>query len=396
MTIFELIDKRKAKWEAMKSFVDTHKKNDVLSAEDQALYANMEAEIAAMTDEINRMVRADEMEKMLNKPVSTPITEKPMSANGTEEPVKKGRASKAYKEAMLQAFRTNFRRVTDVLQEGVDEDGGYLVPEELDREIVKKLHQDNVFRTLGSAIATSGDHKINIGTSDPTAAWTDEGEAITFGDSKFGQVILDAHKLCVAVKVTEELLYDSAFDLEKYITDEFAKAISNAEEDAFINGDGTGKPLGILAATGGADVAVTTAGNTPTYDELINLVYSLKRPYRKNAAFLLNDSTIAAIRKLKDGNGSYIWQPSAIAGEPDKILGYPVYTSAYFPEIGAGKKIIAFGDFSYYKIGDRGNRTFNELKELFAGNGMIGFLAKERVDGKLTLGEAIKVLKIKD
>lgn len=226
MTIFELIDKRKAKWEAMKSFVDTHKKNDVLSAEDQALYANMEAEIAAMTDEINRMVRADEMERMLNKPVSTPITEKPMSANGTEEPVKKGRASKAYKEAMLQAFRTNFRRVTDVLQEGVDEDGGYLVPEELDREIVKKLHQDNVFRTLGSAIATSGDHKINIGTSDPTAAWTDEGEAITFGDSKFGQVILDAHKLCVAVKVTEELLYDSAFDLEKYITDEFAKAIS--------------------------------------------------------------------------------------------------------------------------------------------------------------------------
>ena len=395
MTINELIEKRKAKWEAMTAFLNTHRnQNGVLSAEDDKLYAAMEQEMSDLTNEIERMNRAIAIENIMNKPVSEPITQKPMASVETAE-VKTGRGSKAYKDAMMKALRSNFRSVSNILQEGVDADGGYLVPEELDNRLIEKLEAENVFRILGTAISTSGDHKINIAASKPAAAWTDEGEAITFDDATFSQILLDAHKLCVAVKVTEELLYDSAFDLETYLTSAFAKALANAEENAFLNGDGSGKPLGIFAATGGADIGVTTAGTAPTYDEIINLVYSLKRPYRKNAAFILNDSTIAVIRKLKDGNGAYIWQPSSVAGEPDKILGYPVYTSAYVPEIAAGNKVIAFGDFSYYNIGDRGTRSFAELKELFAGNGLIGFVAKERVDGKLTLPEAIKVLKIK-
>ena len=123
---------------------------------------------------------------------------------------------------------------------------------------------------------------------------------------------------------------------------------------------------------------------------------SLKRPYRKNAFFICNDNTLLAIRKLKDLNGNYLWQPSTKEGEPDRLLGYPVRTTAYFPTIGAGKKVLAFGDYSYYTIGDRGIRSFDQLKELFAGNGMVAFLAKERVDGKLVLPEAIKVLQIKE
>lgn len=164
----------------------------------------------------------------------------------------------------------------------------------------------------------------------------------------------------------------------------------------FLNGNGEGKPLGIFAVNGGGEVAVTTASSTAiTYDEIVNLVYALKRPYRKNAKFILNDQTIATLRKLKDGNGQYIWQPALQAGEPDRLLGYEVLTSAYVPTIEAGAPVIAFGDFSYYNIGDRGVRSFAELKELFAGNGMIGFVAKERVDGKLVLPEAVKILKIK-
>ena len=118
----------------------------------------------------------------------------------------------------------------------------------------------------------------------------------------------------------------------------------------------------------------------------------MKRPYRKNAKFLTNDQTLAALRKLKDTTGQYLWQPSYQAGEPDRILGYPVETSPYFPVLTSGAPAIAFGDFSYYNIGDRGTRSFAELKELFAGNGMVGFVAKERVDGKLVLPEAVKLL----
>lgn len=297
---------------------------------------------------------------------------------------------------MLKALRTNFRQISNVLSEGIDTDGGYLVPEEYDRRLIEGLEEENIFRKLATTITTSGERKINIAGSKPAAAWIDEGEELTFGDAKFAQINLDAHKLHVAVKVTEELLYDNAFQLEKYILRQFSKALGNAEEDAFLNGDGVGKPLGIFAETGGADVGVTAASATAiTADEIINLVYSLKRPYRKNAKFIMNDQTISLLRKLKDGNQAYLWQPSVQAGEPDRLFGYEVLTSPYVPTVEAGKPVIAFGDFSYYNIGDRGTRSFAELKELFAGNGMIGFVAKERVDGKLVLPEAIKVLKMK-
>lgn len=199
---------------------------------------------------------------------------------------------------------------------------------------------------------------------------------------------LDAHKLHVAIKVTEELLYDSSFNLENHILSSFGQALANAEEDAFLNGDGTGKPTGIFHKTNGG----TFLKDIPAIksDDMIDLIHALKRPYRKNASFIMNDKTVSSIRKLKDNNGAYIWQPSYQQNEPDKILGYPVYTSAFAPE-----NAIAFGDYRYYNIGDRGTRSFKELTELFAGNGMIGFVAKERVDGKLVLKEAVQILPIK-
>ena len=195
------------------------------------------------------------------------------------------------------------------------------------------------------------------------------------------------------IKVSEELLNDSVFDLESYIAREFARRIGTKEEEAFFTGDGTGKPLGILAASGGAETGVTAASATAvTADELMDLFYSLKSPYRKNAVWILNDSTIKAIRKLKDNNGQYLWQPSLVAGTPDTILGRPVKTSTYMPAIAAGAKTIAFGDFSYYWIADRQGRSFKRLNELYAANGQVGFLGSQRVDGKMILPEAVKVL----
>ncbi len=392
--ILEMREKRNKAWEAAKAFVETKRDKDgLLSEEDAKTYAEMEQRVKDMGIEIERMQAMEDMETELNKPVNTPITHKPVTDN--PENKKTGRASDEYKKAMMSALRSNFRNVSNVLQEGVDADGGYLVPEEYDSRLIDVLTEENVFRGLATTITTSGERKINIAATKPAAAWIDEGESLTFGDATFSQINLDAHKLHVAVKVTEELLYDNAFNLENHIIDMFAKALSNAEEDAFLNGDGVGKPLGIFAENGGAELGVTAASaNAITADEIINLVYSLKRPYRKRAKFLMNDQTIAAIRKLKDGNGNYLWQPSAQAGEPDRLFGYEVITSPYAPTIEAGKPIIAFGDFSYYNIGDRGTRSFAELKELFAGNGMVGFVAKERVDGKLVLPEAIKTLKM--
>lgn len=398
MTINELRAKRNQAWEAAKAFVETKRDKDgLLSEEDAKTYAQMEKKVQDYGAEIERMEAMMAMDAQLSKPTSEPITNKPMNGNpaGGQQP-QTGRASDAYKAGMLKALRTNFRQISNVLSEGIDADGGYLVPEEYDSRLIESLEEDNVFRRLGTTITTAGERKINIAATKPAAAWIDEGEALTFGDATFAQINLDAHKLHVAVKVTEELLYDNAFGLEAYILRQFSKALANAEEDAFLNGTGVGQPLGLLAENGGAEVGVTAAAtNKVTYDELVDLVYSLKRPYRKNAAFLTNDQTVGMLRKLKDQNGHPLWHDSVEDGEPGRILGYKVYTSPYFPVMAAGKPAIAFGDYSYYNIGDRGTRSFAELKELFAGNGMVGFVAKERVDGKLVLPEAVKVLKMK-
>lgn len=385
MNIKELRDKRLDVWNKAKAFLDDHRKDGVLSAEDDAVYARMEKELDDLAKEITRQEKLEAYEKEMAKNITTPLTTKPNNEVPVEE--KKGRASDAYKKAMLDAMRCNFKRVSNVLQEGVDADGGYLVPEEYDKRIIDILSEENIMRKLGMTITTSGQHKINIAATKPAAAWIEEGGALQFSDATFSQILLDAHKLHVAIKITEELLYDNAFNLESYIVTEFGKAIANAEEDAFLNGDGTGKPLGLFAKTGGGTKAAST--DAPTADDFIALIYALKRPYRKNASFIINDKNIALLRQLKDNNGVYMWQPSVQVGEPDTFLGYKLYTSQFAPT-----NAIAFGDYRYYNIGDRGTRSWQELRELFAGNGMIAYVAKERVDGKLILPEAVQILSI--
>lgn len=390
-TIQDLINKRAKAWEAAKEFLDAHRnEKGILSNEDGEEYDRMEQDIMDLTKEIDRMNRQQAIDDEMSKPTAKPLTTHPMTQKEDE---KKGRFSDQYRKDMLVAMRSNFRKVSDVLQEGVVADGGYLVPDEWDSRLIDVLNEENIMRSLATRITTSGEHKINLAGEKPAAAWIDEGQALTFGDAKFDQKVMDAHKLHVAIKVTEELLYDNAFNLEGYIIDQFGKALANAEEDAFLNGDGAGKPTGIFDPTKGGQVAVTLSGTKLTSDDILTLIYSLKRPYRKNASFILNDSTLGAIRKLKDGNGAYLWQPSYQGGEPDRICGYIAHTSAFAPELAADKPAIAFGDYKYYNIGDRGTRSFQELRELFAGNGMIGYVAKERVDGLLLVPEAVQILK---
>ena len=385
--ILAMREKRAKAWEDTKSFLDTHTdKESKLSAEDAAAYDKMEADVVALGKDIERLERQAVLDAKLSQATTAPITNQP------GEKAKTGRASDVYKEAMLKALRTNFRQVENVLQEGIDAQGGYLVPEEYDRRLIDVLTEENIMRGLATHITTSGEHKINIAATKPAASWIEEGGALSFGEATFDQIIMDAHKLHVAIKVTEELLYDNAFNLESYIIDQFGKAIGNAEEDAFLNGDGKSKPLGLFPS---ATVGVTTSAASVTADDIINLIYALKRPYRKSASFITNDQTLAVIRKLKDNNGAYLWQPSYQAGEPDRILGYAIHTSAYVPTIAAGQAVMSFGDYSYYNIGDRGSRSLQELKELFAGNGMIGYVMKERVDGKLILPEAVQLLRMK-
>ncbi len=398
MTILELREKRAKAWEAAKAFLDSHRKeNGILSAEDDAAYTKMEQEITDLGKEIERLERQEALDAELNRPVNKPLTGKPGGrADADDAEDKTGRASDDYRKNFWNAMRSKvpMPNVTNALQVGTDSEGGYLVPDEYERTLVEALEEENIFRQMAKVIKTSsGDRKIPVVASKGTASWIDEEGAYPESDDSFGQVSIGAYKLGTMIKVSEELLNDSVFDLQSYISREFARRIGAKEEEAFFTGDGKGKPLGVLAATGGAETGVTAASATAvTADELMDLYYSLKSPYRKKSVWVLNDSTIKAIRKLKDNNGQYLWQPSLTAGAPDMILGRPIKTSAYMPAIAAGAKTIAFGDFSYYWIADRQGRSFKRLNELFAATGQVGFLASQRVDGKMILAEAVKVL----
>lgn len=395
--ILTLREKRAKAWDTAKAFLDSKRGTDgMLSAQDAATYDKMEADVVNLGKEIERLERQAAIDRELEQPTGRPITERPGQPDGK---AKSGRATDEYKTAFWRVMRSKSvpHEIYNALQVGTDSEGGYLVPDEYEHTLIEALEEQNIFRQLAHVISTSsGDRKIPVVRSHGTAAWIDENAAYPESDDTFGQISISAFKLATTIKVSDELLHDSVFDVPSYIAKEFARRIGSAEEEAFFVGDGAGKPTGILNDKDGAQVGITTGSATAiTFDDVMDLFYSLRAPYRRSAVFIMNDSTVKALRKLKNGSGDYIWQPSVTAGTPDTILNRPVYTSPFVPLLGSGTKPILFGDMNYYWVADREGRRFQRLNELYAPNGQVGFLSSERVDGKLILPEAVKCLQMK-
>ncbi len=247
--ILELREKRNKIWNTAKEFLDQKRGADgFVPAEAAAEYDKMEADMVALGKEIERLERQAAYDLEMSKPTSAPILGAPNKS--TED--KTGRASAEYRKAFWNAMRTRGNEgldmsVKNALQIGTDSEGGYLVPDEFERTLVEALDEENVFRRLANVITTSsGDRKIPVVASKGTASWIDEEGTIPDSDDAFGQVSIGAYKLGTLIKVSEELLNDSVFNLEAYISREFARRIGNKEEDAFFTGDGSGKPTASL------------------------------------------------------------------------------------------------------------------------------------------------------
>ena len=306
-----------------------------------------------------------------------------------------------YRKNFLNAIRTNFKN-DGYLREGALVDGGYLLPVEMHNEIITKLQSENVLRQISRAIATASEHRISILTTAPTASWLSEGEEIPLTNAQFGQTSLNAYKLAVNLKISNELLRDSFYNLEQFITDEFAKSLGRAEEESFITGapDVSGEkkqPTGILTVLNqSATGTIQTVGKEITADDVLTLIFSLDRAYRKSAVFVASDTLIMNLRKLKDNTGNFIWQPSLQEGEPPKLFGTPIYSSNFMPPPASGNIALIFGDFrNSFIIGERGSRTFKPLRELFATSDQTGFLMIERTDCSVVDSNAFRALKIR-
>jgi HK97 family phage major capsid protein len=302
------------------------------------------------------------------------------------------RATAEYKKAFWATMRNGRENVSrEILATLSVSADGNIVPVEYDRTLVEKLQNENVMRQLATIITTQNDRKIAVENAVASADWAAESAVAHNDDSSdeptFSQVTLSAYKLTRIQKISEELLMDALFDLPGYLAKKFAQSFGIAEEAAFVNGNGTGKPTGVV---GSSTAGITAASATDVAaDEVVELFHTLKRAYRTNASFLMNDSTALLLRLKKETTGQYIWQPGLQAGQPDRLLSKPVFISDAMPTAAINAKTILFGDFSYYTIAERAPRTLVRLNELYAANGQVGFRSVERLDGKLTLAESI-------
>lgn len=374
-----------------------------LTQEESNRYDAIMVDVDAKGKAIGREERMAALEGDLSRSLGTLVGGKEPPANqpGDVQPQNRSlRAAPEYRDAFWLAFRVGHNALDSqqarmlsearALATNTDTAGGFLVPETFEQTLIQKLAEENVMRTLATVIPSSNDRNIPVEETEGTAYWTGENDSYTESEETFGAKALRSHKLTTLIKVSEELLADSAFVLETYVASKFGRRMGDKEEQAFLVGDGVNKPKGVVLD---AQVGVTAAGAAAiTSDELLDLHYSLKRPYRRRATYVMNDLTVKAVRKLKDANGQYLLQPGLQAAELDSVNGRPLVTADDMPVMAAGNRSIVFGDISYYWIADRLGRMFQRLGELFATQGQVGFRGWQRVDGLLTLPEAAKVL----
>ena len=308
--------------------------------------------------------------------------------NNTAEAKKK---AEAYNTAFWETMHTGMPQNT--LKEGSDGSGGYLVPDTYDDRLVQALKQKNVLRQIATVIPTTQKLTIPVSLGGENASWMPENEPYTFCEAEFGEIEIDAYKLGSSILVSDELLEDCGVDLKKYIEEAFAHRIGNAEESAFIRGDGNGKPLGIIhqASIG----KVTDEKGKISADDLVDMEFSLAEPYRKNAVWVMSNDAYCRLGQLRHYRGNPIWSNGLEEEMHMKLFGYPVYICNHMDDVTPGSIPVMFGDFSYYWIGDRGKRVIKRLVERYADHGQVAFITTERVDAKLVLPEAVKMLKVK-
>ena len=382
MTINELRQLRNKAVEDARARLDAGRLEDgTVTDEASAEYDKAMATAQKLDKEIERLTNLAAIEDKLSQPETGNIV-------GGKTNDKTGRASDEYRDAFVEMLRG--RRIDNALQRDTDSEGGYLCPTELQATIIRGIAANNVMRRISNVITTDSTTDIPFLATQGTANWTAEEGSYNESDDAFNKITLGARKMSRLIKVSEELMADSAINLETYLADSFGRSFGVLEEAGFIAGNGTTQPNGVTAS---ATSALTSASATAvTADELISLFYSVKQGYRNNGSWLLNDATIGAIRKLKNGSGDYIWQPGLAVNANDTLLGRPVYTSDSAPTLQASAKAVLFGDFSYYTIADRGPISFRRLNELYAATGQVGFIGARRVDGYLMLAEAVKCI----
>jgi HK97 family phage major capsid protein len=290
-----------------------------------------------------------------------------------------------------------------------DAAGGYAVPEELDQRIDKALTAISPIRAIANVVKVgSAGYRKLVTTGGTPSGWVSETGARPETDTPaFHEIAPPAGELYANPAASQAMLDDAAFDVEAWLAGEIATEFARAEGAAFVNGNGTNRPLGFLAAPNAATsdgvrpfgtlqfVSTGVAGGFPAVapqDKLIDLVQALRAPYRQGAVFVMNSATASAIRKFKTADGAFLWQPGLVGGRPDTLLGYPLVEAEDMPDIAANALSVAFGNFrAGYLIAERAETQI--LRDPYTNKPFVHFYATKRIGGQVMNSEAIKLLK---
>jgi HK97 family phage major capsid protein len=381
-------------WEQFKQVNDARLHEREKKGYADPLYDEHLSKINASLD--NYKARMEQLETAYNRPAaSMKMAEYPTHATSNE-----------YKQAFRLYLRKGMDAGLETLQTkalsiGTPEDGGYFVTEELSDRVAKRIFSGSPMRSLASVQVISSDSLDVIEDSgDASASWTTETGAISETTSpQINKRSILVHEMYAQPKATQKLLDDSAIDVESWVAEKVADRFARMEATAFINGNGTSQPKGILqyaAGTNFGQIQQINSGTngTVTSDGLIRLFYALQEEYTRGATFLMNRSVLQAVRLLKESTtDQYLWQPGLTAGTPDTLLGVPVASAADMPIAATNSLSVALGDFTQaYLIVDRiGLRI---LRDPFTEKPFVKFYTTRRVGGEVINTDAVKLLKL--
>lgn len=355
---------------------------------DASRIANIETEIRSLAGQIETEKAILRMQEGVDPETRSGESTPPDEGGGGNEAETRG----AILDYMRTGDRQQLRAMTSGTTTGGDT-GGYLIPQEWERQILEREREQFVMRQLADVQVSSLDRNIPVADDYGESDWIDEGTAYTESDAEFSSKFMESWKVGRICRVSEELLEDNTYNLESWLINAFAYSNGLAMEAAYISGDGTKKPRGFLLDA----QAVEAGGASLAYDDFLELFAALKTGYFTRAVWLMNVKTLAAAMKLKDESGAYLYKPFDPKAPTDpigQILGKPIVLSALMPDIDEGSNPVALGDFKRYRIQDRSGFTIQRLNELYAATGFVGFKGKQRTDGKLLIDEAIQVLEI--
>lgn len=394
--IANLLEERATLVNGQREILDTAEteKRD-LSAEDRQKYDQQGERISEIEGDVRRYEAQVAAEEEFQVRGGGPAPDG--GEEGEGETAERGRDSDEYRDAFNAYCRgeqlTDEQRTT--LNTGTDADGGFAVAEQW-TVLHERLRETGSIRRLAEVVTTDTGGNLHVPREKPEGGdaaepgIVAEEELVPDDADEFDEAILGAFKFARMTKAAEEMVQDGIFDVAGYVGRRLGFQLGRATNGKYVNGTGVGQPEGLFSkGTTGLTLASKTAIAS---DELIDLTYKVIAPYRGNAAYIANDLTIGAIRKIKDTVGQYLWQPSVQAGRPDTLNGYPVYADPDVDQLGSEKRVIGFGDVQLaYMVRDVLGVTIKFLDQRFADNDQVAWRGKLRTDGKIIDPNAFKV-----